>query len=85
MSVYTDCMCWELWDAVSRNIISDFATEVDALTYVRVLLDQGWKPDELVLLFDDPTVAVEDLPPAVSGDELARRVLAAASLTRRTA
>jgi hypothetical protein len=66
-------MCLELWDAVSRNITSDFETEAEALAYVRVLVQQGWKAAELLLIFDDPALAVEDLPAAVSGDELARR------------
>ena len=79
-------MCWELWDAVSGNIISDFETESEALAYVRVLLKQGWKADELLLMFDDPALAVEDLPKAISGDELARRAnIVAESPTRRTA
>ena len=77
-------MCWEIWDAVSRNIISDFETEADALTYVRVLIGQGWKADELLLL-DDPALEDEDLPMAISGDVLARRMETVLSPTRQTA
>ena len=39
-------MLWEVWDAVSRNIIADFETEAEALAYVRVLIGQGWKAYE---------------------------------------
>lgn len=78
-------MCWELWDAVSGNIISDFETESEALDYVRVLRKQGWKADELLVMFDDPALAVEDLPAAISGEALVRRAEAAVSETRRTA
>ena len=81
----TDGMCLELWDAVSRNITSDFETEAEALAYVRVLVQQGWKAAELLLIFDDPALAVEDLPAAVSGDELARRAEDAVAPKRRTA
>jgi hypothetical protein len=79
-------MCWELWDAVSGNIISDFETESEALAYVRVLLKQGWKADEILLMFDDPAVTDEDVPLAITGDELARRAgIVTESPTRRTA
>ena len=79
-------MNWEIWDAVSRNIISDFATEAEALDYVRELLVQGWKAEELILIFDDPMLADEDLPPGVGGEELARLADAAGpGPARRTA
>jgi hypothetical protein len=78
-------MCWEIWDAISGNIISDFETESEALAYVRALIEQGWKADELLLIFDDPALADEDLPPAISGDELARRAAATATPVHRTA
>jgi hypothetical protein len=79
-------MYWAIWDAVSGNAICDFDTEPEALAYVCRLIEQGWKPDELLLIFDDPSIPDEDVVPAVTGDELARRVgIADASPSRRTA
>jgi hypothetical protein len=79
-------MNWEIWDAVSRNIISDFETEAEALAYVRALMGQGWKADELLLMVDDPAWADEDVPLAITGDELTRRAgIVSESPTRRTA
>ena len=79
-------MHWELWDAVSRNQLAAYETEAAALAGVRDLLDEGWKATELLLIFDDSALADEDLPPAVSGDELVRRAGAAHEPpSRRTA
>jgi hypothetical protein len=79
-------MYWAIWDAVSGNAIVDFETEAEALAYVRALLEQGWKPAELLLIFDDPALADEDLPLAVTGEELARKAgLADESPSRHTA
>jgi hypothetical protein len=79
-------MIWEVWDAVSRNIIADFGTEAEALAYVRALTDQGWKVDDLLFMVDDPAWADEDVPLAITGDELARRAgIVSESPTRRTA
>jgi hypothetical protein len=77
---------WAIWDLVSANALWDFESETEALAYVRELLGQGWKPDELVLIFDDPALADEELPPGVTGEELARRAgLRGADEVRRTA
>jgi hypothetical protein len=79
-------MIWEIWDAVSRNIISDFETEAEALAAVRSLVESGWKVDDLLVMVDDPAWADEDVPLAITGDELAQRAgIARESLTRRTA
>jgi len=79
-------MIWEIWDAVSRNIISDFETEAEALAAVRSLADDGWKIDDLLFMVEDPPWADEDVPMAITGDELARRAgIASESPTRRTA
>jgi hypothetical protein len=79
-------MIWELWDAVSANAISDFETEAEALAYVRVLVEQGWKIDEILFMVDDPAWADEDVPLAITGDELARKAgIAGEGPTRRTA
>lgn len=70
-------MRWEIWDAVSGNIIADFQKEPEALGYVRALLAHGWKPEDLLLMFDDPALADDDLPPAITGHPLVQRALAA--------
>jgi len=79
-------MHWELWDAISRNQMAAYETETAALAGGRDLLDEGWKAAELLLIFDDPALADEDVPPAISGDELIRRAGVAHEPTvRRTA
>lgn len=70
---------WELWDLETRNALAVFETESEGLAYVRELMGQGWKASDLTFFYDDPAVEVEDLPPAISGDELERRALGAAS------
>jgi len=79
-------MIWELWDAVSGNAISDFETEAEALAYVRALIDDGWKIDEILFMVDDPAWADEDVPLAITGDELARKagIAVDSSQARRT-
>jgi hypothetical protein len=77
---------WELWDLVSRNALADFETESEGLAFVRELLSLGWKSSDLTFFYDDPAVDVDDLPKAISGDELARRAEAAGDdPVRRTA
>ena len=77
---------WAVWDVVSANALDDFESESEALTFVRELIGQGWKTDELVMIFDDPALADEELPPGVTGEELARRAEeAGADPVRRTA
>jgi hypothetical protein len=79
-------MNWEVWDLISSNLLADFGTEAEALTFVREFLARGVKAEELVLILDDPALADEDLPPGISGEDLARRAEAAGSEpTRRTA
>ena len=67
---------WELWHVTTVNQLATFETEAAALGLARELLSLGWLADELTLLFDDPSVLVEELPPALTGDELAQRVAA---------
>ena len=77
---------WELWDVDSGNLVADFDTESDALVLVRELIGKGWNASHLSLAFEDPDVEVDDLPPGVTGDELARRAGdAGADPVRRTA
>jgi hypothetical protein len=71
---YTVHMLWELWDAVSGNAIADFQAEAEALAAVRSLVDSGWKVDEILFMVDDPAWTDEDVPLAITGEELARRV-----------
>jgi hypothetical protein len=79
-------MIWELWDAVSANAISDFETEAEALAYVRVLVGQGWKVDEILFMVDDPAWADDEVPLAITGDDLARKAgLSDEGQARRTA
>ena len=76
-------MHWELWDAISRNQLAAYETEAGALAGVRDLVDEGWKAAELLLIVDDRALADEEVPPAVSGDELVRRARAAHEPTAR--
>jgi hypothetical protein len=77
---------WAVWDVVSANALNDFESESEALSFVRELIGLGWKADELVMIYDDPALADEELPPGVTGDELARRAEASGDgPIRRTA
>ena len=79
-------MTWEVWAIPTSNLITAKATESEALAVVRQLLAVDWTADELVMIYDDPALADEDLPSPVSGEELARRAEAAgADPVRRTA
>jgi hypothetical protein len=71
-------MLWEVWDVTTANQLDAFETEAAALGLMRELLSFGWRADELTLLFDDPALPVEELPPALTGDVLARRVVGGA-------
>jgi hypothetical protein len=79
-------MTWEVWAIPTSNLIAAEATEAEALAVVRQLLASDWAPDELTLIFDDPSLADEELPPAVTGDDLARRAgVTSGGSVRRTA
>jgi hypothetical protein len=79
-------MFWELWHLTTANQLDAFETEIAALSLARELLSLGRRADELTLIFDDPSVPVEELPPALTGDDLARRADAVGSQdARRTA
>jgi hypothetical protein len=78
--------CWEIWDLQSRNMLADAETEHEALSIVRDIVGEGSKYSDLMLLFDDPDVDVNELPAPVTGDDLARRAGAAGDdPVRRTA
>jgi hypothetical protein len=83
---YTSAMYWEVWAIPTSNLITAKSTEADALCVVRELLAGDWTANELVMIFDDPSLADKDLPPGVTGEELARRAKAAGNdPIRRTA
>ena len=64
-------------------------TKLSTLQYrntVRDLLAADWTRDELTVIVDDESLNIEDLPPAITGDELVRRIaLLDAPASRRTA
>lgn len=64
---------WELWDVDSGNLLADFDTEAEGLVLVRELIGKGWNPSHLNLGFEDPDLDVDELPPGLTGEELARR------------
>lgn len=77
---------WEIWHLPSRNVLADAESEHEALAIVRDIVGEGSKYSDLMLLFDDPGLDVEDLPTPVSGEELAQRAEAAGDdPVRRTA
>jgi hypothetical protein len=79
-------MRWELWDIETGNLVGDRDNEADALAMARDLIERGWPVRALSLLAEDGSVADEQLPPAVTGEELARRAGAAGDdPVRRTA
>ncbi len=79
-------MHWELWAIPTMNMITSRATEGEILDLVRELLAKGWQPDEMSLIAEDESAADEDLPPAITGAELARRAAASdPTSVRRTA
>jgi hypothetical protein len=77
---------WMIWHLPSNNALADAETEHEALAIARDIVGEGSAYADLLLIFDDPALADEDLPPGVTGDELARRVEAVlADPVRRTA
>jgi hypothetical protein len=65
-------MHWELWAIPTMNMIGSRATEHEMLDLVRELMNKDWRPDELSLIVEDESVPDEALPPAITGNELAR-------------
>jgi hypothetical protein len=77
---------WQIWHLPSGNAMADADTEAEALAVVREIVREGTVYGDLVLIYDDPALADEDLPPGVTGEELALRAEAAApNPARRTA
>ena len=79
-------MHWELWDIETANLVGTFDTEAAGLIVVRELVGKGWPIGALSLMVEDEAVPSENLPPGVTGDELARRAgLTDSDQIRRTA
>lgn len=78
-------MSWELWAIPSGNLITATETEAEALDVARGLLLTDWRADELSLIFEDESKPIEDLPPALTGDALARRAAVPSSARRISA
>ena len=68
-------MHYALWDYRTSNIVDTFRTESEALTVVRDLLAVGWSASELGLAldYDEDEAEIDELPPALSGAQLADR------------
>jgi hypothetical protein len=79
-------MHWELWDIETVNLVGTFDSESAGLAVVRELVGKGWPLSALSLMVENESVPTEDLPPGVTGEELARRAgLTSPDQTRRTA
>lgn len=66
-------MHWELWAIPTGNMIAAPDSEAAALALVRELLGRDWQPDELSLILEDESRPTGELPPALTGAELATR------------
>jgi hypothetical protein len=64
---------YEVWELQSCSLVASYASEEQALTLVRRLLDAGWSADDLVVGAEDPAVEVDALPPTLTGADLAAR------------
>jgi len=65
-------MHWELWDVEAGNVVGFRETEAEALALVRDLVGKGWPVAALSLMAEDEAMTEDALPPAISGDDLAR-------------
>lgn len=74
----------ELWSVDTANMLDSSESEDEILSLVRELLAKGWSADNLVLIYEEESLPVEALPPAVTGAALASRA-EDASPRRRTA
>ena len=63
---------YEVWELASRSLVAAYPGEAEAIALVQQLLGAGWSPDDLVLAAENEGLAVETLPPFLTGDALAR-------------
>ncbi len=78
-------MSWELWAIPSGNLIAATDTEAEALEVARGLLLTDWRADELSLIIEDESKPIEDLPPALTGGALTRRISQSSAARRVSA
>jgi len=73
-------MRYELWGHQAGNLLAEFETEAEGLVFVRELLQDGWSHDDLSLGLEPGPDAPGDLelPPVLTGRELAARASAMA-------
>ena len=63
---------YEVWELETSSLVAAYPSEADALTLVRQLLAAGWTADQLVLAAENERIEPQELPPALSGEALAR-------------
>lgn len=68
-------MHYELWGTELGNLLAEFDTEDEGLTFVRSLLDEGWSGDELAL--GPPPSRDGSAIPVLTGTDLVNRARAA--------
>jgi hypothetical protein len=68
-------MRYEVWELRSRSLLAAFDDESQALDLVRRLLAEGWVTDDLIVGAEDEAVDVDELPPSLTGEGLAARLI----------
>ena len=79
---YTSGMHWELWDTESGNMVGDYDSGAEALNVVRDALRRHGSSVVATLALGaeyDDEAGDDDLPPVISGQDLAVRALGDAS------
>ena len=64
----------EIWELASRSLVATYPDEAEALSLVGQLMASGWSADDLVLAAENEGMAVEDLPPSLTGEALIDRL-----------
>jgi hypothetical protein len=64
-------MIYQLWGHEGGNLLAEFTTEAEGLTFVRQLLLDGWSADDLSL--GPPPDQDGTTPPVLTGPALAAR------------